>query len=171
MQKTQIFDPKKLRICRAHDRLWLKTDGQKVEIASPRRALPLSAPDEWISFVTVDGQELGFIKRVADLDDHSREIVRAKLEEAYRIVKIIKVLAVDREPLSGQISWTVEIENFEDDDEMSSREITFAIAGAEDVQTARYPQIFFTDTDGNRYEVENCEEMDLASRRASERYF
>ena len=169
--QTPIFDPKKLKICAAQGKLWLQTDGQKVEIAPPRRALPLSAPDEWISFASVDGEELGFIKRVADLDEHSRETVRARLEESYRIIKILKVLGVDREPLSGQISWTVETENFEDDDEMSIRERTFSIAGAEDVQTARYPQIFFTDTDGNRYEIENCEEMDLASRRASERYF
>ena len=57
------------------------------------------------------------------------------------------------------------------DSEVPRREVTFFIAGAEDVQTARYPRIFLSDTDGNRYEVPNCEALDLASRRAAERFF
>ena len=39
----------------------------------------------------------------------------------------------------------------------TGREVTFHIAGNEDVQNARYPRIFITDTEGRRYEVPNCE--------------
>ena len=54
---------------------------------------------------------------------------------------------------------------------MSAREMIFHIAGTEDVQNARYPRIFIGDTQGRRYEIANCEELDLNSRRLGERYF
>jgi hypothetical protein len=169
--QTYFFPPRNLKIRQKGNALFLKMDGQKIEISPPKRALPLSNPDEYILINSATGDELGFIRKISELDEKSRDTLRDALEEAYRVTKIIKVLSVDREPISGQISWSVEIENTEDDDGMSSREITFSIAGAEDVQTARYPQIFFTDVEGNRYEIDNCEAMDLGSRRASERYF
>jgi len=169
--QTYFFPPKKLKICQHGSALFLKMDGQKIELSQPKRALPLTNPDEYILLGSAEGEELGFIRKISELDEHSRNTLERALEEAYRVTKIIKVLSVDRDPISGQISWSVEIENSENEDEMSSREVTFAIAGAEDVQTARYPQIFFTDVEENRYEIDNCEAMDLGSRRASERYF
>ncbi|RYZ84272.1 MAG: DUF1854 domain-containing protein [Proteobacteria bacterium] len=86
---------------------------------------------------------------------------------------ILRVLDVEREPLSGHITWRVVVEATENEtgDSLAAKERTFRLAGAEDIQTARYPHIYFADVDGNRWEIPNCEGMDLASRRASERYF
>jgi hypothetical protein len=169
--QSYFFPPKNLKIRQSGNALFLLMDGQKIELSQPKRALPLSNPDEYILMSSADGNELGFIRKISELEEKSKEILRNSLEEAYHVTKIIKILSVDREPISGQISWSVEIENTEDEDGMSSRELTFFIAGAEDVHTARYPQIFFTDIEGNRYEIDNCEALDLGSRRASERYF
>jgi len=173
MIDSALLDPKRLYLREEDGTLRLFHEGGSASLAPPKRALPLSSPDEWIVLSSKEGDEIGTIRRVAELDSHSRTLLRAALESAYRITTILRVIEVEREPLSGQIAWRVEIESDETvgDSSQSGREITFRIAGAEDVQTARYPHIYFSDLDGQRYQILNCEAMDLASRRASERYF
>lgn len=168
-----VLDPKQTQVREYNGVLYLEYDSHRVELAAPRRALPLSSPDEWITLSSSRGEELGVIKRLSELDAKSRAALRASLENTYRITTILRVLEVEREPLGGQIVWRVVTQLTEDttEDEGSGREVTFRLAGAEDVQTARYPHIYLADVDGNRYEIPDCEAMDLASRRASERYF
>ena len=167
-----IFEPKYLRVW-SDGALMLEYDGKLSELSPPRRALPLCSPDEWIVLSSLGGEELGTIKQLSKLDAVSRDTLRAALETAYHITTILRVIEVEREPLSGHITWRVVVEASEDELQgtQSGREISFHLAGAEDIQTARYPHIYFADTDGNRWQILNCEAMDLASRRASERYF
>lgn len=197
MNQTHFLPPQKIKICQHEGALTLKMDGQKLRLAPPKRALPLTKPDEFIILSNEEGEEIGVIKALSELEPTSRERLSARLEEIYYVTPILKVLDVEREPLSGRVRWRVEVEaqpgeeSLESDEKLSAfrllrrtkpeaddgepeaprRELTFFIAGAEDVQTARYPQIFFTDTDGNRYEIPNCEALDLASRRSAERFF
>ncbi|BCM89621.1 hypothetical protein IAD21_01468 [Abditibacteriota bacterium] len=168
-----IFEPQHLRVWLENESLMLEYDGKVHELAPPRRALPLSSPDEWILLTSSEGEQLGSIRSLSELDAVSRDTLRVALEDAYRITTILQVLDVEREPISGQITWRVLVEASEDEFEglQSGHDTTFRLAGAEDIQTARYPHIYFADIDGNRWQIPNCEAMDLASRRASERYF
>lgn len=195
MSQTHFLPPQKLKITRKDRGYFLHLDGQKTKIAPPRRALPLSNPDEFIVLNDEDGGEIGVLKRLDSLEPASREILSHWLEEIYQVTPILKILEVEREPLSGQVRWRVEIENLEAQTEPASpeisgavrllrrvkssakveiearRELIFFIAGAEDVQSSRYPQIFLTDIEGNRYEITDCESLDLNSRRISQQYF
>lgn len=175
LQSTQnvIFEPESLRVWSEAGSLMMEYEGRVSELLPPRRALPLSSPDEWITLSSTDGEELGTIRRVRELDSASRNVLREALEQAYRITTILRVLDVDRDPISGQITWRVVVEANEDEESgaQSGSDTTFRLAGAEDVQTARYPHIYFADIEGNRWEIPDCEAMDIASRRASERYF
>lgn len=173
MANSALLDAKGLCIREEAGVLRLEQSGECIELAPPKRALPLSSPDEWIVLSSLEGDELGTIRRLSELEPTSRQALRAALEGAYRITTILRVIEVEREPLSGQIAWRVEIEPDEPKEEgsTSGKEVTFHLAGAEDVQTARYPHIYFTDLEGNRFQILDCEAMDLASRRASERYF
>jgi hypothetical protein len=197
MQNTHFLPPQKLKICHKDGALYLKMDGQKIKMAAPKRALPLSNPDEFIVLFDENGSEIGVLKSLHGLDPLSHERLSEELDGMYSRIPILKVLEVEREPLSGQVRWRVEIEALDgeeaidievtsspfrllrraknDDEELEieapRREVTFLIAGAEDVQTARYPRIFLSDVEGNRYEIPNCEELDLASRRMAERFF
>ncbi len=166
-----VFDPKHIELRAENGVLRLEHEGKTTKLAPPKRALPLSSPDEWIMLSSTEGEEIGMIRRVSQLDSSSREALEVALEEAYRITTILRVLDVEREPLGGQITWRVVVESSESEDSQSGRETTFRLAGAEDVQTARYPHIYFSDVDGQRWQIPDCEAMDLASRRASERYF
>jgi len=173
MTNSDLLDPQRIYLREENGKLFLAHEGGSTPLAPPKRARPLSSPDEWIVLSSSEGEEIGTIRRLSELDEQSRTLLRAALENAYLITTIIRVLEVEREPLSGQIAWRVEIESDEttSDDSQAGREITFRISGAEDVQTARYPHIYFSDLDGQRFQIPDCEAMDLASRRASERYF
>ncbi|PQV64800.1 protein of unknown function (DUF1854) [Abditibacterium utsteinense] len=197
MDTTHFLPPQKMKICRRDGHLILKMDGQKLPLLAPKRALPHTNPDEYILLCDADGTEIGVLRALHELEPDSRELLQNALEESYRTTPILKILDVEREPLSGQIRWRVEVEAFGDDilplpeskisplrvlrrsknerddfePETPRHEQTFFIAGAEDVQTARYPQIFLTDVEGNRYEVSDCEALDLNSRRVSQQYF
>ena len=195
----------KIKIKRRDGALILKMDGQCLNLAQPRRAVPLSAPDEFIVLSDEDNREIGIIRRLDDLEPDSRQLLGDELYRIYRAIIIERVLSVKRDPISGLIRWAVEIETddeeeptlapgikpalgvrllkkarakttgeneeFEPGEVTTGREVVFHIAGTEDVQNARYPRIFITDTQSRRYEVPNCEALDLASRRMCERYF
>lgn len=221
--QTKFLNAKELRLKRCHGALALVTPAKKTPLAPPRRALPLSNPDEYIVLSDSDGTEIGWLRSIAELDEDSRLALQKTLSELYVVTRIARVREVEKEPLSGHIRWRVEIEREEaaeqigdgpdldlaggldpaagdasangdalangdsapgmgarllkklsrdrDEDEQSSDERVFFIAGTEDVQTARYPQIFIVDTERNRYEILDCEALDIESRRAAERYF
>ena len=220
MSDSHFLTPQRIKIKRREGVLMLKMDGQCLKMAPPRRATPLSAPDEFIVLSSETGDELGVIRRIADLEPDSRELLEEELYQRYKTIIIERVLSVKRDPISGLIRWAVEVESEEADEpqlaaglkpglgvrllkrarakssvetqsveaprdangdgvadsslpgeETTGSEVVFHIAGTEDVQNARYPRIFIGDTQGRKYEIPNCEALDLNSRRLGERYF
>ena len=215
MSDYHFLAPQKVKIKRRDGALILKLDGQCLKMSPPRRAVPLSAPDEFIVLSNEAGEELGIIRHVSDLEPDSRALLEDELYQRYRTIIIERVLSVKRDVVSGLIRWAVEIERDEHEEpqlaaglkpilgvrllkkarlkapappasdsngdavvadelpgeETTGSEVVFHIAGTEDVQNARYPRIFIGDTQGRKYEIPNCEELDLNSRRLGERYF
>lgn len=196
----------RIRLQRGEDGvLLMHLDGQRTELNPPKRALPLTDPDNFIVLYDSEGEELFMLDSVAELDSESRVVLAEALEQAYRIEHITRILEVDKDPLSGQTCWRVEIavgnteishveraenkkagaanghtkgvgllgrdgnDGTANDSDVQERE--FFVNGQEDVQTARYPHIFIVDTERNRYEIVNCDELDPASRRAAEVFF
>jgi hypothetical protein len=204
--------------------LVMKHAGRKTLLSSPRRALPLSNLDEFIVFSDLDGNEVGVLRSIHDLEESSRIVLQEALAREYVLERITRILEVDKEPLTGQTRWRVELEGeapgsepdetangstvlqstsqhstahsgkiavtktdahaAEESEDTTKGTVTtankvnkmanllhFYISGQEDVQTARYPHIFIVDTDRNRYEILNCEQLDIESRRLAERFF
>jgi hypothetical protein len=220
MSQTEFLSTEDLKLWQLEDgSLVMKQQCKKTLLSPPRRALPLTNPDEFIVLSDNDGHEIGVLHRVADLEPASQAVLREALAREYVLETITRILEVDREPLTGQTRWRVELasdvptegeqpaqvenahdvaeEHSEDDSDdngkrglakvtsfltlsrdkersehsASGHQREFTINGPEDVQTARYPHIFIVDTERNRYEIPNCEELDLESRRAAERFF
>jgi hypothetical protein len=227
MSQTEYLSPDGLKLWQLEDgSLVMKRECKKTLLGAPRRALPLTNPDEFIVLSDLDGNEVGVLRRVEELEPASQAILREALAHEYVLERIERILEVEREPLSGQTRWRVQLASeansatttsIEDasesasqeretasedegkgaaDDESEKRglakmtnflslnrdkdrveetvtahEREFTIGGPEDVQTARYPHIFIVDTERNRYEIPDCEALDLESRRAAERFF
>jgi hypothetical protein len=243
--RGHIFPPHTKIRRDADGALKLCLDGQKTRLSAPRRARPLSEPDKHILLYNENEEEMGVLRDLAELDEESRQVLGEALKKAYVIERIVRVLEVEKEALTGQTRWRVELaldegevpqqpvittaldqlepatssngasgngsgtndenstngstlassieevaDNTRDDSKILSRirqrlnrdrvegepdvateEREFLINGQEDVQTARYPHIYIVDTDRNRYEILNCETLDLESRRAAERFF
>jgi hypothetical protein len=79
--------------------------------------------------------------------------------------------ARDDSKILSRIRMRLNRDRVEGEPDIATEEREFLINGQEDVQTARYPHIYIVDTDRNRYEILNCETLDLESRRAAERFF
>lgn len=293
---STYLDPDTLHFHRdEHNTLRLEGPHMSTHVAGVRRALPLSEPEKFLVLTDPLGDEIGVLRDLNELETASRELVREVLARAYSMTRITRILEVEREPLTGQVLWRVEIESDEDseeivkepevltaldqlephvvrlqnkrtipastnvvkgtvldntsfktvntngikqansngdipgtnplisnraantnavnnnsastvsgngddeveesedevgsdvkllrrlrrrlrsdkndDDAIATQEREFAISGQEDVQTARYPHIYIVDTERNRYEILDCEALDLESRRAAESYF
>jgi len=245
MAHSNFLPVHRLRLHRdAEGTLLLTLDGQTMTLGPPRRSLPLSDPDRFIILSDSNGAEVGLIRDVTELEPSSRDVLQAALQQVYVIKRITRIVEVEREPLTGQTQWRVEIATDEHDGQRASEaeaqlpaptagdqlvngvaapaalannghnhngqaaaenhdkshdsnildrinlilrhkpsdeseraggslteECTFLINGHEDVQTARYPHIYIVDTEGKRYEILDCEALDLDSRRAAERFF
>ncbi|RYG67824.1 hypothetical protein EON80_12815, partial [bacterium] len=61
MQGTHYLSPQKVKICLNEGQLYLKMDGQKIKLAAPKRAMPLSSPDEYIILFDESGTEIGVL--------------------------------------------------------------------------------------------------------------
>lgn len=111
---------KSIALDAARMRLWKLEDGtlvlkypsargeRKALVGPPRRALPLSDPERWIIF-SDDNAEIGVLESIDDLDEASQAVLREALKAEYTLERIMRVLEVEREPLSGQTRWRVEI--------------------------------------------------------------
>ena len=107
----------KIKIKRRDGVLILKMDGQCLNLSQPRRAIPLSAPDEFIVLSDEDGHEIGIIRRLDDLEPDSRQLLSDELYQNYRATIIERVLSIKRDPVSGLIRWAVEVENCDEEED------------------------------------------------------
>lgn len=134
---------------------------QAIAVGKILRTLPLSNPWRYLIVYDTDGNEVGIIVDINELDTASREIVREELERRYHAPKILRILEVERLPQTGHTRWRVETDE-------GLKE--FVVPGSEHIYTSRYPCIFLVDEEGNRYEIPNFERLDARSRRISIQY-
>lgn len=114
-----ILDAARMRLWKLEDgslvlKYWSERGDRKALAGPPRRALPLSDPERWIIFSDLDGHEIGVVEAIDDLDEASQAVLREALRAEYTLERIVSVLEVEREPLSGQTRWRVQIAGEED---------------------------------------------------------
>lgn len=95
--------------------LFLQFAGERRRVEAPRRALPVSLPEKYIVFTDAEGNEIGVLRDPDALDENSRQLLLASLSRTYHVEYISRILQVEKDPLTGQVQWRVELENREDD--------------------------------------------------------
>ena len=119
-----------------------------------KRAFPLTHDDCFIVVQDREGQEIGSLARLDELDRASRQVVEEELERAYftpRIERITKVTVNFRVP-----RWEVETDRGPRAFEIYS--------SRRDIRHLGGGRVLVQDADGNRYEIPDYRQMEPVSR-------
>lgn len=155
--EVRVLPAKEVRFLKLPDgQIALQWEGQLIPVGKILRTLPISDPWRYLIVYDTEGNEIGVLVDIAELDNQSQQIVREELERRYHMPKILRVLSVERLSQTGHTRWRVETDE-------GIKE--FIVPGSEHIYTSRYPRIFLVDENGNRYEIPNFERLDPKSRR------
>jgi hypothetical protein len=125
----------------------------------PVRAFPIGAPDEGIALVDIDGHELAWIDRLADLPGPVREL----LEDELKSREFLPVIKRIRDVSTFAVPSTWEVET----DRGVAR---FVLKGEEDIRRVAESTLLIADSHGVQYLLRNTEALDKASKKLLDRF-
>jgi hypothetical protein len=155
----RLLDPKTVSLrADAFGRLWLREgDGEERGPVQSFRALPLTKPSRYISLQTDEGEELGLIPDMDELEPASRALLERDLELYYLKAKVQTIHQVETK--NGLISFDLVTDLGERRIHVRDRQQIRMIAGG---------TVILTDIHGGKYEVPPLDELDEKSRRLIE---
>ena len=163
MSERIYFDSEKGRIERAD--LYLVNlvfhDGTVMERLEPRRLFPITDTEHYISLLDDKEKEVALIRDTSDLDEASRQVLEYCFREYYMIPKISQVLEIHDK--FGVLEFKV----------MSDRgEISFRIRNRHsDIKNLNGTgRIVIRDSNDNRYEIPDLNQLDRKSRGLIDEY-
>lgn len=134
-------------------------EGREHEGVTPVRAHPISAPDEGISLVGVDGHELVWIARLSDLPAAERELLEGEFAVREFMPQVRAILAVST--FSTPSQWTVDTER---------GAARFILKSEEDIRRLGEGRLLITSSHGLQFIVPDRFALDRASKRILERF-
>lgn len=141
-------------------RLMLTTsDGQVHEDVVPVRAFPIAAPDEGISIVSADGQELAWVDRLPDLPDDLRRIIEEELAGREFMPELRRIKQVST--FATPSTWQVETDR-------GDAELT--LKGEEDIRRLPGGVVLIADSHGVQFLIRNLLALDRHSRKLLDRF-
>ncbi len=124
------------------------------------RQFPLDLLWEYISVLDEEMREVGIIRDIATFDEATRSLLEKELKKRYYTVTVTAILSVKER--FGCSYWQVRTEEglikFTLRDTMRS------------ISSVNGSRVFFTDVDGNRYEIPDLAALDPKSRKCLELY-
>lgn len=154
-EEVHLLEPDRVRLSvDAFGDLCLELDGDGDQrTVRPALAFPLTAPVDFVVLGDDEG-EIGAIRKLEELDDASRRVLEAALEEAYFVPVITRVEAI-------QVEFRIPRWEVETDRGVRSFEIS---SMRSDIRQLGNGRILIRDADGNRYEIPDRHKLDAASR-------
>ena len=152
--EVQFLDPKLVKISRnqfAEMEAELP-DGSVHAPVEPVRTFPLTQPDQYISLLDADQNELGLIEDINQLQQADRTVLAEELEKCYFMPKITKIHTL--EGRFGVTQWEVET---------GSGAAFFDLRSRNDIASLDGGRVLIKDIDGNRYEIVNYHQLDPKS--------
>lgn len=136
-------------------------DGSEHTGVVPVRAFPVSAPDEGLSLVAVDGRELLWLPQLSALDDAPRQLLQAALAEREFVPSIQRIVSVST--FSTPSIWQVETDRGPTELVLKAEEDIRRLPG---VQAA----LLITSGHGIVFRLPSLRDLDRHSRRLIERF-
>ena len=140
-------------------RLVLVLDGVEHRAVVPVRAFPISAPEQGIALVGVEGRELAWIDRLEDLPPAQRAIVEEELAGREFMPEVRRIVRV-----SGYVTpctWTVDTDRGES---------AFVLKSEESIRRLSRHGLLIADSRGISFLVRDMRELDAASRKVLDRF-
>lgn len=160
----RFLEPRSLRISKPEGavRLRIEIEDDRCLIdAIVRRAFPMSKTDAYFSVQNAEGEEVGILRSLDDLDNEARKLIEAELDRRYFTPKILQIKSLKQE--GGM--WTFEVAT-------SRGPCTFFVRNWRDSSHEMSPGRFVIQSvDGQRFEVENYEALDTRSQVLIEQLF
>lgn len=139
--------------------LYATVDGEEKRVTLFRQ-FPFDLLWEYISVLDEESREVGIIKNIASFDEQTRALLEKELKKRYYTVTITAILSVKER--FGFSYWQVETN--EGVVKLTLRDTMRSIS------SVNGSRVFFTDVDGNRYEIPDLSVLDAKSRKSLELY-
>ncbi|MFZ6747566.1 DUF1854 domain-containing protein [Undibacterium sp. Ren11W] len=134
-------------------------DGTVHENVSPVRAFPIQSPDEGVSLVLEDGQEVAWIDRLSDLPDAIRALVDAELAGREFMPEIQKIESISS--YATPCTWYVKTDR---------GNTAFVLKGEEDIRRLGQASILVSDNHGIQFLIRDMHAIDRHSRKILDRF-
>jgi hypothetical protein len=134
-------------------------DGRVHQGVAPVRAFPIQAPDQGISMVLADGQEVAWIDDLADLPDPVRSLVQDELEGREFMPEILHIAKVSS--FATPCTWHVKTDRGDTE---------FVLKGEEDIRRIGAASLLVADNHGIHFLVRDMFGIDKHSRRILDRF-
>ncbi|WP_337878192.1 DUF1854 domain-containing protein [Caldimonas sp.] len=125
----------------------------------PVRAFPITAPDEGVSLVSPEGQEVVWIERLSDLPSPLRRLIEEELAQREFMPEITRLVAVSS--FATPSTWNVETDR---------GRTQLVLKGEEDIRRLPGGRLLIADRDGVSYLIRDPAALDRASRRLLDRF-
>jgi hypothetical protein len=133
--------------------------GTSHEGVAPVRAFPVAAPDEGISIVAINGEELAWIESLAALPTNLRDLVTSELLAREFMPTITRLKRVSS--FATPSTWTVDTDR---------GETSFVLRGEEDIRHLGKHSLLIADSHAIQFLITDVLALDKTSRRLLDRF-
>ncbi len=132
----------------------IKKDGSVIEDLEPRKLFPFTNSEMYITLLDKSEKEVGFVRKLDEIDEESRKVLLDCFKEYYMIPKISRLL--ECEDKFGVLKWTVDTDR---------GVITFQIRNRHSDIKKLYGtnRVIVRDSNDNRYEIPDVTVLDSRS--------
>lgn len=166
MSRTELRDVIKIRYATAENAVFeekrgfisltfRQEDGEEktYDRVKLQRNFPNSTPEEYVSVLDKEDNEICMIRSLSDLGEKTAEILRREAERRYRVFRIKKILSVNQR--YGFSYWKIESDDGVREFTVQDTYRSFRKIGGD--------RATVSDVDGNRYEIPSLSGLDRRS--------
>ena len=139
--------------------VFTSASGETHEGIVPVHAFPITAPEEGISLVTVDGQELAWVDNLSDLPGETRILIEEELVSREFIPEIQAISHVST--FATPSVWEIETDR---------GKTTLVLKGEDDIRRLNHTSLLIADSHGVHFLVRDIQKLDKASRKLLDRF-
>lgn len=139
--------------------VYIDDAGKAFEEVVPVRAFPISAPEEGISIVTADGQELLWIEQLNDLPAATRKFLHEELASREFMPEISRLNHVSS--FATPSTWSVDTDR---------GTTSFVLKGEDDIRRLSASTLLIADSNGVHFLIRDLQMLDMASRKLLDRF-